>query len=92
MGFEWLTPTGFLLALAALYLSLRPRLWVEALFVSVASAFTTLWGLHDALAYGAPGFYTYVAAPTLVLDGLAMLLAVLTGTVVRKLARARGLP
>ena len=92
MGFEWLTPTGFLLALAALYLSLKPRYWVEALFVSVASAFVSLWGLHDALAYGAPSFYAYAAAPTLVLDGPAVVLAALTGLVLRKLARARGLP
>ena len=71
---------------------LRPRLWVEALFVSVASVFVSLWGLHDALAYGAPSFYAYVAAPTLILDGLAMVLAALTGLALRKLARARGLP
>ena len=81
-----------MLALAALYLSLKPRLWVEALFVSVASVFVSLWGLHDALAYGVSGFYAYVAASTFTLDGLAMLLAVLTGIALRKLARARGLP
>ncbi len=51
-----------------------------------------LWGLHDAVLYNAPSFYQLVAGVVFILDGLAVILAVVTGITLRKTLRVRVVP